>query len=278
MLYTRVKDGRYPARFLRPAYYQLAPAIAERDGRFVLETRRPAARDPPAGLTRRMHVALVEPEIPPNTGSIARLCAATGTPLHLIGRLGFSIDDKHLKRAGLDYWPYVDLHQHADWASFARGPGTPHRLLGTRRRAPTPPSRSRPTTCWCSAARRAVCRRRSKTELAADLYAIPIDTPHVRSLNLANAVAIVALRSADASWARLMPDLPAPPTASSATPTVRSVPCRNRDVRSPLGHTIAVADRLDRMEIAASECVAASAMVAQSRQRVTSRSCSSRSR
>ena len=60
-----------------------------------------------------MHVALVEPEIPPNTGSIARLCAATSTPLHLIGRLGFSIDDKHLKRAGLDYWPYVDVHQHA---------------------------------------------------------------------------------------------------------------------------------------------------------------------
>ncbi|HEV3238590.1 MAG TPA: tRNA (cytidine(34)-2'-O)-methyltransferase [Gemmataceae bacterium] len=54
-----------------------------------------------------LHIALWEPEIPPNTGNIARLCAATGTTLHLIGRLGFRIDDKHLRRAGCDYWPEV---------------------------------------------------------------------------------------------------------------------------------------------------------------------------
>ena len=53
------------------------------------------------------HIVLVEPEIPPNTGNIARLCAATGTPLHLVGPLGFSIEDKDLKRAGLDYWQWV---------------------------------------------------------------------------------------------------------------------------------------------------------------------------
>lgn len=57
------------------------------------------------------HVVLIEPEIPPNTGNIARLCAATGTVLHLVGKLGFSIEDKHLKRAGLDYWDAVDIHQ-----------------------------------------------------------------------------------------------------------------------------------------------------------------------
>jgi tRNA (cytidine/uridine-2'-O-)-methyltransferase len=55
------------------------------------------------------HIVLIEPEIPPNTGNIARLCAATGTTLHLVGKLGFSLDDKHLKRAGLDYWPSVNL-------------------------------------------------------------------------------------------------------------------------------------------------------------------------
>jgi len=65
-----------------------------------------------------MHVVLYEPEIPPNTGSVARLCAATLTPLHLIEPLGFKIDDKHLKRAGLDYWPFVDLHVHKSWAEF----------------------------------------------------------------------------------------------------------------------------------------------------------------
>jgi tRNA (cytidine/uridine-2'-O-)-methyltransferase len=55
------------------------------------------------------HIVLVEPEIPPNTGNIARLCAATGSVLHLVGRLGFSIDDRQLKRAGLDYWNAVDI-------------------------------------------------------------------------------------------------------------------------------------------------------------------------
>ena len=57
------------------------------------------------------HIVLVEPEIPPNTGNIGRLCAATGAHLHLVGMLGFSLDDKHMKRAGLDYWPEVKLHQ-----------------------------------------------------------------------------------------------------------------------------------------------------------------------
>jgi len=55
------------------------------------------------------HIVLVEPEIPPNTGNIARLCAATGTVLHLVGQLGFTIDDRQLKRAGLDYWDAVDV-------------------------------------------------------------------------------------------------------------------------------------------------------------------------
>ncbi|HEY6009666.1 MAG TPA: tRNA (cytidine(34)-2'-O)-methyltransferase, partial [Geobacteraceae bacterium] len=56
------------------------------------------------------HIVLVEPEIPPNTGNIARLCGATGTVLHLVGKLGFSTDDRALKRAGLDYWHSVQVH------------------------------------------------------------------------------------------------------------------------------------------------------------------------
>jgi len=55
------------------------------------------------------NIVLIEPEIPPNTGNIARLCAATGTVLHLVGKLGFSLDDRYLKRAGLDYWEFVSL-------------------------------------------------------------------------------------------------------------------------------------------------------------------------
>jgi tRNA (cytidine/uridine-2'-O-)-methyltransferase len=62
------------------------------------------------------HIVLVEPEIPPNTGNIARLCAATGTLLHLVGPLGFSLEDRYLRRAGLDYWDAVQLHR---WDSLA---------------------------------------------------------------------------------------------------------------------------------------------------------------
>ncbi|MGI8882983.1 MAG: tRNA (cytidine(34)-2'-O)-methyltransferase [Pyrinomonadaceae bacterium] len=61
-----------------------------------------------------IHVALVEPEIPPNTGNIARLCAATFTDLHIVGATGFRMDDRTLKRAGLDYWNEVKLHRHLD--------------------------------------------------------------------------------------------------------------------------------------------------------------------
>ncbi|MGI6731479.1 MAG: tRNA (cytidine(34)-2'-O)-methyltransferase [Anaerovoracaceae bacterium] len=65
-----------------------------------------------------IHIVLVEPEIPPNTGNIARTCAATGTKLHLVEPLGFSIEDKALRRAGLDYWPLVDLEVHKSLLSF----------------------------------------------------------------------------------------------------------------------------------------------------------------
>lgn len=63
-------------------------------------------------------VVLVHPQIPPNTGNIARTCAATGTELHLVEPLGFEISDRHLKRAGLDYWPYVSLQCHPSWSTF----------------------------------------------------------------------------------------------------------------------------------------------------------------
>lgn len=65
-----------------------------------------------------LHVALIQPQIPPNTGNIARLCAATDSPLHLIEPLGFSLDAREVKRAGLDYWDKVDLWVHPDWYAF----------------------------------------------------------------------------------------------------------------------------------------------------------------
>jgi tRNA (cytidine/uridine-2'-O-)-methyltransferase len=70
-----------------------------------------------------LQVVLVYPQIPPNTGNIARTCAANKTPLHLIEPLGFEISDRAVKRAGLDYWEYVELHLHPDLASFRENAG-----------------------------------------------------------------------------------------------------------------------------------------------------------
>ena len=65
-----------------------------------------------------LHVALIQPQIPPNTGNIALLCAATDSPLHLIEPLGFSLDAREVRRAGLDYWDKTDLWLHSDWYAF----------------------------------------------------------------------------------------------------------------------------------------------------------------
>src|SRR6185503_1117829 len=88
-----------------------------------------------------LHIALWEPEIPPNTGNIARLCAATGTRLHLIGLLGFRLDDRNLRRAGLDYWEHVDHAVHSGWDQFVDGAGF-GRLVGLSSKA------TRPYTDW----------------------------------------------------------------------------------------------------------------------------------
>ncbi len=78
-----------------------------------------------------LHIVLVEPEIPPNTGNIARTCAATDTVLHLVKPLGFSIDDKAVRRAGLDYWPYVKLEVHESLDAFLEKYGAHTLYLAT---------------------------------------------------------------------------------------------------------------------------------------------------
>jgi tRNA (cytidine/uridine-2'-O-)-methyltransferase len=67
-----------------------------------------------------MHIVLVEPEIPPNTGNVARLCAATRSALHLIEPFGFKLDDAQLKRAGMDYWQHVEWHRWKNWSVFSQ--------------------------------------------------------------------------------------------------------------------------------------------------------------
>ncbi len=76
-----------------------------------------------------MNIVLVEPEIHFNTGNIGRTCVGTETSLHLVGKLGFSLDSAQIRRSGLDYWPKLDLKIHADWGSFTESIGDSASLL-----------------------------------------------------------------------------------------------------------------------------------------------------
>src|SRR6187200_796152 len=83
-----------------------------------------------------MQIVLVEPEIPPNTGNVARLCAATRSTLHLIEPFGFKLDDAQLKRAGMDYWQHVEWHRWKSWNSFAQSLPDSARLWFVESNAP----------------------------------------------------------------------------------------------------------------------------------------------
>ncbi|MEZ4298343.1 MAG: tRNA (cytidine(34)-2'-O)-methyltransferase [Polyangiaceae bacterium] len=94
----------------------------------MAKDRRPRLRARPLDVPFR--VVLVDPEIPQNTGNIARLCGATGSPLHLVGRLGFRIDEKSVRRAGVDYWHLVQIEQHVSFSQFQHAhPGARLRLF-----------------------------------------------------------------------------------------------------------------------------------------------------
>jgi tRNA (cytidine/uridine-2'-O-)-methyltransferase len=139
-----------------------------------------------------LHVALWEPEIPPNTGNIARLCAATGARLHLIGRLGFRLDDKSLKRAGLDYWDAVDVVRHVTFAEFEAAIA-PARIWCVDNPAETTYTRAefRDSDCLLFGSETKGLPDGVRERFAGRLLNIPMPTGHVRSLNLATAVGIV---------------------------------------------------------------------------------------
>ena len=138
-----------------------------------------------------MHVVLVAPQIPQNSGNIGRLCAGTNTDLHLVEPLGYSLDDRYLKRAGLDYWPHVKLHVHPSLEAVLELAGdAPMAFYSSHAEAPYTDVPATMDT-WHVFGREqdglgAVVRERE----SARLYRIPLTT-HVRSLNLANSVAVV---------------------------------------------------------------------------------------
>lgn len=139
-----------------------------------------------------MHIVFVEPEIPPNTGTTARLCAATNTTFHLVGPLGFSLEDRYLKRAGLDYWPYVDVHYYSTWSDFlSRRPSG--RMIAFSARATVSYTQLQyiDSDLLIFGSETRGLSSEIRTLLADSLYTIPMSGAHVRSLNLSSAAAIV---------------------------------------------------------------------------------------
>ncbi len=142
-------------------------------------------------MTGNLHVALVRPEIHPNTGNIARLCAANEIALHLVGKTGFRVDDRSVRRAGLDYWPHVDLRRH-DSVELLKEALSGSRFLYFSARAKRPYTEIvyRPGDCLVFGP--------ESHGLPAELLdanpewavTIPMASRHVRSLNLATAVAV----------------------------------------------------------------------------------------
>ncbi len=139
-----------------------------------------------------INVALVEPEIPPNTGNIARLCAATNVPLHIVGVTGFRMDDRALRRAGLDYWPEVKLTRHRNLdALYESLPNARFIYLTTKA--------DRVYLDWQFQSDDCLVFGRETRGLPEDLLKanwqnclkIPMPNPNIRSLNLATAVGIV---------------------------------------------------------------------------------------
>ena len=139
-----------------------------------------------------MHVVLVNPEIPPNTGNVARLCAATGSVLHLIEPLGFRITDARLKRAGLDYWDSIDIRRHSGFDSFLETVRPPRMFLySTAGKQSFFDAEYRPGDALVFGCETRGLPDELLARHAENVYAIPIRPEHVRSLNLSSAVAAV---------------------------------------------------------------------------------------
>lgn len=137
-----------------------------------------------------LHVALWEPEIPPNTGNIARLCAATGARLHLIGRLGFRLDDRSLRRAGIDYWHAVDVVRHVTFEDFEQL-GLPVWCVETPSERPYTRAAFADGDCLLFGSESSGLPLSVRERYAARLVGIPMPGGAVRSLNLATSVGIV---------------------------------------------------------------------------------------
>jgi tRNA (cytidine/uridine-2'-O-)-methyltransferase len=140
-----------------------------------------------------MNIVLVEPEIPPNTGNVARLCAATRTTLHLIEPFGFKLDDTTLKRAGMDYWQQVTWHRWANWSAFTKQLPANARLWFIESDGPKVYSEVKfgPDDYLVFGRETAGLPRQLLETNREHWLRIPMFNPAARSLNLSNCAALV---------------------------------------------------------------------------------------
>ena len=140
-----------------------------------------------------MHIVLVEPEIPPNTGNVARLCAATSSTLHLIEPFGFKLDDTQLKRAGMDYWQHVQWHRWPDWAAFQKQVPASTRLWLVESKGPRLYTEASfaPDDYLVFGRETAGLPKKLLRENPGHWLRIPMFNAKARSLNLSNCVALV---------------------------------------------------------------------------------------
>lgn len=140
-----------------------------------------------------MDIVLVNPQIPQNTGSIARTCAATQTPLHLVGKLGFDLSEKSIRRAGLDYWPWVPLNQHKSWQEYLQKaqPAKVWLLTKYANKIYHQASFTPNDAIVFGSETKGLGQDFLAQYPPEQLLKIPMTCPEVRSLNLSNAVSIV---------------------------------------------------------------------------------------
>ena len=140
-----------------------------------------------------MHVVLLEPEIPPNTGNVARLCAATRSELHLIEPLGFNLDDTQLKRAGMDYWAHLVWHRWRNWDAFQKSLGGAAKLWFVESNGPRVYTQaSFATDDYLVFGRETAGLPKALLQKYAEHWLrIPMFNEKARSLNLSNCVALV---------------------------------------------------------------------------------------
>lgn len=144
-------------------------------------------------MTTPLHIVLVKPEIPHNTGAIGRICVGLDCTLHLIRPLGFHLSDQHLQRAGLDYWEHVRLTVHDSWEDFLKTVCPPRLFfLSTRGRRSLFEISFRPHDVLVFGNEGRGLPAELYTRYADHLFKIPMPGEHARSMNLANAVSVAA--------------------------------------------------------------------------------------